>query len=81
MDAQAILDLIKANKKSPTEMLEKNIQDGMLPLKSEHIPKYVHDSTAAEVTLEDVKSLDDRSREEKEKIDEEELYSIKNFSI
>ncbi len=83
-DLRSILALLESNKpKSPTEMLDKNIEQGMQPLVNENIPKYIQDSTATEITLEDMKGLDDRSKEEikKEENSDEELYSIKNFSI
>ncbi len=86
-DLHNILDLIKTNKtKSPTEMLDKHISANPVPPKNENIPEYVQDSTAVEMTVDDLKTeenLDDRTPEEK-KIDdntEEEIYSIKNFSI
>jgi ParB family chromosome partitioning protein len=80
-DLQTILELLKKNKaSSPTEMLEKHIEANPIPPKNENIPEYVVDSTAAEITVED---LDDRTPEEIKKDDntEEEIYSIKNFSI
>ena len=45
-----------------------------------NIPKYVRDSSAIEMTVED---LDDRTPEQKKEADnsEDEIYSIKNFSI
>ncbi|HEY0221093.1 MAG TPA: ParB/RepB/Spo0J family partition protein [Candidatus Paceibacterota bacterium] len=78
-DLNNILDLIKANKvKSPTEMLEKHIASNPIPPVNEHGASYVNDSTATEITLEDVKSLDDRTPEQKkeEENSEEDLYSI-----
>lgn len=83
-DLQAILELIKGNKKSPTEMLEKHIEKNPVAPINEHIPAYVQDSTAVELSVEDMKaSLDDRTPEEKkiEENTEEDIYSIKNFSI
>lgn len=83
-DLQNILELIKSNKmKSPTEMLDKHISQNPEPPKNENIPEYVRDTTAAELTVEDVKALDDRTPEQKkeEENTEEDIYSIKNFSI
>lgn len=69
-DLHQILDLIKTNKiKSPTEMLDKHIEENSAPNTSE--------------IVDEVKELDDRTPEQK-KIDdntEEDIYSIKNFSI
>lgn len=86
-DLQQILDLIKSNqKKNGTEMLDKHIESNPIPPKNEWIPDYVRDPSIAEMTVEDLKNaeenLDDRTPEQK-KTDEndEELYSIKNFSI
>jgi ParB family chromosome partitioning protein len=80
-DLKTILDLIKSNtKKSPTELLEKHIEANPNPPINRNIPNYVRDTQAVEMTLED---LEDRTPEEI-KIDEnseEDIYSIKNFSI
>ena len=83
-DLHEILDLIKSNKtKSPTEKLDKHIEKNPIPPKSEFIPNYIRDSKAAEMTVEDLKELDDRTSQEKkqEENSEEDIYSIKNFSI
>src|SRR3990167_44623 len=83
-DLHEILDLIKSNKtKSPTEKLDKHIEKNPIPPKSEFIPNYIRDSKAAEMTVEDLKELDDRTPQEKkhEENSEEDIYSIKNFSI
>lgn len=83
-DLQGILELIKGNKKSPTEMLEKHIEKNPIAPVNENIPAYVQDSTAVELSVEDMKaSMDDRTPEEKkiEENTEEDIYSIKNFSI
>jgi ParB family chromosome partitioning protein len=83
-DLQSILDLLKSNKiKSPTEMLDKHIAVNPEPPRSEHIPNYIQDPTAAEISIEDLKNLDDRTPEQKkqEENTEEDIYSIKNFSI
>ncbi len=82
-DLHAILDLIKGNKKSPTEMLERHMEKNPEPPKNEFTPNYVQDSTAAEISVEDLKNLDDRTPEQKkeEENSEEDIYSIKNFSI
>ena len=83
-DLRGILNLFETNKaKSATEMLDKHIEQNPIPPVNEHIPKYVLDKTAQEITVEDVQSLDDRALEEKrvEENSEDEIYSIKNFSI
>jgi len=83
-DLHEILELIKSNKtKSPTEKLEKHIANNPVPPKNEHIPDYVRDPKIAEMSIEDMKNLDDRTPEEKkqEENSEEDLYSLKNFSI
>ncbi len=80
-DLHSILDLIKSNKlKSPSEMLDRHIEKNPIPPKNEDIPNYVNDSRATTMTAED---LDDRTPEEKEKAEntEEDIYSVKNFSI
>ncbi len=83
-DLHEILELIKSNKtKSPTEKLDKHIENNPVPPKSEFIPNYVRDPKIAEMTVEDLKTLDDRTPEQKkiEENTEEDIYSIKNFSI
>ena len=84
-DLQNILDLIKTNKaKSPTEMLDKHIEANPNAPVNPNIPKYVQDSTATDLTVEDLNNLDDRTPEQKkieENSSDEDLYSIKNFSI
>ncbi len=84
-DLQNILELIKTNKvKSPTEMLDKHIEANPNVPINENIPKYIADSTATDLTVEDLKNLDDRTPEQKkieENSSDEDLYSIKNFSI
>lgn len=83
-DLKSILDLLKTNKaKSPTEMLDKHIANNPVPPKNEHIPDYVRDPNLADITIDDLNNLDDRTPEEKKSDEnsEDELYSIKNFSI
>jgi ParB family transcriptional regulator, chromosome partitioning protein len=83
-DLRDILDLIKSNKtKSPTELLDKHIETNPVPPKNEFIPEYVRDPKLAEMTVEDLNNLDDRTPEQKKEDDnsEDEIYSIKNFSI
>jgi ParB family chromosome partitioning protein len=69
-DLRSILDLIKSNQeKSPTEMLER--------FAATQVVDEVAPTSDTEVGL-----LDDRSKDEVAKIDEEEdLYNIKNFSL
>lgn len=83
-DLRSILELLKSNQtKSPTALLDKHIEANPVPPKNNHIPEYVRDPKIAEMTVDDVKNLDDRTPEEIKKDDntEEEIYSIKNFSI
>lgn len=83
-DLRGILELFKSNKaKSPTEMLDKHIIANPIPPKNEFIPNYVRDPGLAEMTVEDMKNMDDRAPEQKkeEENTEDEIYSIKNFSI
>jgi ParB family chromosome partitioning protein len=83
-DLQAILDLFKSNKvKSPTEMLDRHMRENPIPPKNEFIPEYVRDPKIAEMTLEDLNNLDDRTPEQKKEEEniEDEIYSIKNFSV
>ncbi|MSU45223.1 MAG: ParB/RepB/Spo0J family partition protein [Candidatus Zambryskibacteria bacterium] len=83
-DLHSILELLKSNQvKSPTEMMDKHIIANPIPPVNENIPDYVRDPKIAEMTIEDLHNLDDRTPEEVRKDDntEEEIYSIKNFSI
>ncbi len=83
-DLRGILDLIKTNKaKSPTELLDKHIESNPNPPRNEFIPNYVRDPSLAEMTVDDLDNLDDRTPEQKKEDDnsEDEIYSIKNFSI
>ncbi len=89
-DLQNILELIKANKaKSPTEMLDKHVEANPVPPKNENIPEYIQDSTAAEMTIDDLdkdapaEDLDDRTPQQKKEDEnsDEDIYSIKNFVI
>lgn len=84
-DLHTILELLKSNKsKSSTEMLDKLIESNPVPPTNNYIPKYVQDSTATDLTLEDIKNLDDRTPEQvkiDDNTEDESMYSIKNFSI
>ena len=83
-DLREILELIKTNKsKSPTEMLDRHIVANPIPPINEFIPNYVRDQNLSEMSIEDLKSLDDRTPEQIKSDDnsEDEIYSIKNFSI
>ncbi len=83
-DLQVILELLKSNKiKSPTEMLDRHIENNPIPPVNEFIPNYVRDPGLAEMTIEDVNNLDDRTPEQKKEDEntEDEIYSITNFSI
>ena len=76
-----VLELLKSNKtKSPTELLDKHIGANPIPPVNEFVPNYVRDEKLADMTLAD---LDDRTPEQKkqEENSEDEIYSIKNFSI
>lgn len=83
-DLDEILNLLGTNKaKSPTEMLDRHISTNPVPPKNENIPDYVRDSSAVDITIEDLKNLDDRTPEQKKEDEnsDDEIYSIKNFSI
>ncbi|MFZ2522442.1 MAG: ParB/RepB/Spo0J family partition protein [Minisyncoccia bacterium] len=84
-DLHQILELIKSNQKmTGTEMLDKHIVENPIPPKNENVPNYINDSTAVDLTISDLKEMDDRTPLEKsrdENSSDEELYSIKNFSI
>jgi len=83
-DLRGILDLMRSNKiKSPTEILEKHIENNPIPPVNPDAPNFIQDSSATTMTLDDVKSLDDRTPEEikMNENSEDEIYSIKNFSI
>ena len=90
-DLQNILNLIKANKdmmpKSASEMLDKHIMENPIPPKNIHIPDYVKVPEITELlqkTDPSDKLEDDRTPEEKKEAEnssDDELYSIKNFSI
>ncbi|KKR64710.1 MAG: hypothetical protein UU06_C0044G0007 [Parcubacteria group bacterium GW2011_GWB1_40_5] len=64
-------------------MLDRHIEKNPVPPKNEFTPEYVRDEKLAEMTIEDLNNLDDRTPEEKKEGEnsEEEIYSIKNFSI
>jgi len=81
-DLREILELLKTNKaKSPTERLDKHIEANPIPPKNEFTPNYVRDEKLAEMTVEDLHNLDDRTPEQKNEDDNDEIYSIKNFSV
>lgn len=83
-DLHNILELIKSNqKKSPTEALDRHINSNPTPPVNQNIPNYVRDPKIAEMTIDDLKNLDDRTPEEKKHDEntEEDIYSIKNFSV
>jgi ParB family chromosome partitioning protein len=82
-DLQGILDLVKSNQPKPaTEMMDKFISNSSpVKMSEEDIAKAeaVGEEGADKLSIEP-DALDDRSAEEK-KSDEDDLYSIKNFSI
>ena len=81
-DLREILELLKTNKaKSPTERLDKHLEANPIPPKNEFTPNYVRDEKLAEMTVEDLHNLDDRTPEQKNEDDNDEIYSIKNFSV
>ena len=81
-DLREILELLKTNKaKSPTEKLDKHIEANPIPPKNEFTPNYVRDEKLAEMTVEDLHNLDDRTPEQRKEDDNDEIYSIKNFSV
>ena len=78
-DLREILELISSNqKKSGTEMLDRHIEANPIAPNNPDIPNYVRDPKLAEMTIED---LDDRTPEQKKDDENDEIYSIKNFSI
>ncbi|MES3004889.1 MAG: ParB/RepB/Spo0J family partition protein [Patescibacteria group bacterium] len=80
-DLKNILELIKASEpKSRTEMLDRHIEQNPTPPENKNIPKYVNDPTLSEMSIED---LDDRTALEKKEDEnsDEDLYSMKSFSI
>lgn len=80
-DLKSILEVLNSHKaKSPTEMMDRYIEKNPEPPVNENVPDYVNDPTIAELTLE---NLDDRTPEEikKDENSEDDLYSIKNFSV
>ena len=81
---RGILELIKSNQlRSPTELLDRHISANPIPPKNDDIPDYVRDPSLAEMTIEDLQNMDDRTPEQVKESEnsEEEIYSIKNFSI
>ncbi len=83
-DLKDILELIKTNKvSSPTERLERHIAENPIPPKNRFTPDYVRDPSIAEMTIEDLNNMDDRTPEQQKEDEntEDELYSIKNFSV
>ncbi len=84
-DLHEILALIESNKKasSPTEKLDKHIAENPIPPVNPDIFPVIQDDTATKLTLDDVKNLDDRPAKEikAEENSDDEMYSIKNFSI
>ena len=64
-------------------MLDRHIEANPdIPI-NEFIPNYVRDPDLANMTIEDLKNLDDRTPEQKREDEnsEDDIYSIKNFSI
>jgi ParB family chromosome partitioning protein len=79
-DLRSILELFKSNeKKQPTEMMDKFIEDKKQS-ESKVAEAETQNQTTPETAPEDSKLVDDRSKQEI-KDDEQELYSIKNFSL
>jgi hypothetical protein len=71
-DLRTILDLLKSNEKhEPTEMMDKFIKNQ---------PAAAENATTPEPAPEDNKPVDDRTKQEVQD-DDQELYSIKNFSV
>lgn len=84
-DLRHILDLIKSNQtKSPSEMLDKHISQNPVPPTNKFVPQH-NGVIDEELITGDGHNLDDRTPEqikEAEKTDiDEDLYSVKNFSI
>lgn len=87
-DLQTIVGLIKSNEvKAPDELLNAYIKRGAEPITPSKrgggdliVPKAAEEEVLPPETETETKPPDDRSTEEK-KQDEDELYSVKNFSI
>lgn len=89
-DLRAILDLIESNKhKSPSETLEKSlaeetVEDEKIPASQDGVST-LPDSPFLENNSEELSvvtaPLDDRPKEEKESQENEELYSVRNFTV
>lgn len=79
-DLHDIIQMFNGNKREGGDMLARHIENNPEPPKNSNIPDYVSDPTGATMTAED---LDDRTPEEKKKDEntEDDIYSIKNFSI
>jgi len=80
-DLKNILELVKSNQiKSRTDMLDRHIEQNPVAPVNKNVPEYVRDPGIAEMTIED---LDDRTELQKKEDEntEEDIYSMKNFSI
>jgi ParB family transcriptional regulator, chromosome partitioning protein len=85
-DLRHILELLKANgAKSPTELLDKHIADNPVPPENKFAAPHTGVYNTADLTLDNISNMDDRTpeqiKEEDKKDIDEDIYSIKNFSI
>lgn len=86
-DLKHIIELIENNNKakSPTEMLDRHIEKNPEPPKNYNVPEYVHNPELDKLVEASPEDLDDRTPEQKKEAEntesDEDLYSIKNFSI
>lgn len=80
-DLRAILDMIESNKrKSPNEMSNNNLNK--LTLEDPTVPSSgLSNAVSNNIETVQTSSLDDRPKEEKEMQENEDLYSVKNFSL
>ena len=87
-DLRAILDIFESNKqKSPSEMLERNLtkasktREGLAEAETVSTPTpSVADGNNVEISA-TAALIDDRPNEEKELQENEDLYSVKNFTV
>lgn len=81
-DLRMIYDLIESNRnKSPSEMLDRNLAklNEPKPIISQAFPQVENASNNTETAT--VAPIDDRPNEEKELQENEDLYSVKNFTV
>ena len=85
-DLRAILEMIESNKhKSPSEMLERNLTKATKDKEEPVETAPIQTSPAADANHTEISAatapIDDRPNEEKESQENEDLYSVKNFTV